>query len=247
MLKEERQRRLLDLLRDEGRLVAAELPDRLGVSGHTIRRDLEELAEAGALRRVHGGAMPRSPVAPTYAGREEQSVEGKRAVARAAAAMLEPGQVAIVDGGTTALELVEHLPPATFVTHSPLVAAALARRGATDVVLIGGTLDAGPMVAVGAETARAYGQITADVCFLGLWSLHAEVGISGRYREEAEIRRLLVERADRVVGLASRDKLGTVSNFVSAPATALTHLATEPGTPETLLAPFRELGIRVLS
>jgi DeoR/GlpR family transcriptional regulator of sugar metabolism len=244
VLKEERQRRILDLLREEGRLIAADLPGRLGVSGHTVRRDLEELSEAGALRRVHGGAVPRSAVAPTYDERATQSVAGKEAVARAAASLLRPGEVAIVDGGTTALALAELLPPATFVTHSPLVAAALARRG--DVVLLGGTLDPGPMVAVGAETVRAYGRVTADVCFLGIWSLHAHAGITGRYREEAEVRRVMVERADRVVGLTTRDKLGTVSAFASAPATALTHLAVEPGTPEELLAPFRELGIAVV-
>jgi DeoR/GlpR family transcriptional regulator of sugar metabolism len=249
VLKEERQRRILDVLAAEGRLVAADLPGRLDVSGYTVRRDLEELAEAGLLRRVHGGAVPRSPVAATYAEREEQSIEGKRAAARAAATLLEPGQVAIVDGGTTALALVEEIPAShrgTFVTHSPLVAAALARRDGADVVLVGGALDPGPMVAVGAETVGAYRRITADVCFLGVWSLHAEAGISGRYHEEAEVRRVLVERADRVVGLASRDKLGTVSAFASAPATALTHLATEPGVPEELLSPFRELGIAVV-
>ena len=247
MLKEERHGRILDLLRQEGRLVAAELPGRLGVSGHTVRRDLEELAEAGALRRVHGGAVPRSPVAPTYEERATQSVAGKQAVARAAASLLRPGQVAIVDGGTTALALAERLPPATFVTHSPLVAAALARRERPDIVMLGGTLDPGPMVAVGAETIRGYERVTADVCFLGVWSLHVDAGITGRYREEAEVRRVMVERADRVVGLTTRDKLGTVSAFASAPASALTHLAVEPGTPDELLAPFRELGIAIVS
>ena len=57
----------------------------------------------------------------------------------------------------------------------------------------------------------------------------------------------MVERADRVVGLTTRDKLGTVSAFASAPAAALTHLAIEPGTPEELLTPFRELGIAIVS
>ena len=102
------------------------------------------------------------------------------------------------------------------------------------------------MVAVGAETIRAYERVTADVCFLGVWSLHVDAGITGRYREEAEVRRVMVERADRVVGLTTRDKLGTVSAFASAPASALTHLAVEPGTPEELLAPFRELGIAIV-
>jgi DeoR/GlpR family transcriptional regulator of sugar metabolism len=247
-LKEERQRRILDVLDGEGRVVAAQLPALLDVSGHTVRRDLEELAEAGLLRRVHGGAIPRSSVARTYAEREEQSIEGKIGVARAAARLLERGQVAIVDGGTTALRLVDHIAPdhaGTFVTHSPLVAAALARRGARDVVLVGGTLDPAAMVAVGADTIRAYERITADVCFLGIWSLHPDAGITGPYHEEAEVRRVLLERADRVVGLASRDKLGTVSAFASGPATALTDLATEPDVPDELLAPFRDLGLAI--
>jgi DeoR/GlpR family transcriptional regulator of sugar metabolism len=248
-LKEERQRRILDVLDGEGRVVAAQLPALLDVSGHTVRRDLEELAEAGLLRRVHGGAIARSHVARTYAEREEQSVAGKIGAARAAAGLLEPGQVAIIDGGTTALHLVDNIAPdhrGTFVTHSPLVAAALARRGATAVVLVGGMLDPGPMVAVGADTIRAYQRITADVCFLGIWSLHDAAGITGPYHEEAEVRRVLLDRADRVVGLASRDKLGTVSAFASGPADALTHLATEPETPAELLAPFRELGLAIV-
>ena len=112
--------------------------------------------------------------------------------------------------------------------------------------MIGGTLDARAMVCVGAQTIEAYGRITADVCFLGIWSIHATAGISSGYYEEAELRRVLVQRADRVVGLASRDKLGTTAQFGIAPATALTHLATEPDVPAELLEPFAELGLRVV-
>jgi DeoR/GlpR family transcriptional regulator of sugar metabolism len=57
---------------------------------------------------------------------------------------------------------------------------------------------------------------------------------------------VLVGCADRVVGLASREKLGTAAAFAIAPASALTHLATEPGLPEAVLTPFRELGLHVL-
>lgn len=250
MLKEERQAQILDLLRSEGRVVASELPERIGVSGHTIRRDLAELSESGHLQRVHGGAVARSQVGTTYARRQRQELPGKLAVAQAAATLLAPDAIAIVDGGTTALQLVEAMPAdqrGTAVTHSPLVAAALAReRPAVEVVLLGGTLDARAMVAVGAETIRAYGTITADVCFLGVWSVDPLAGITSRYREEAEVRRVMVQRADRVVGLASRDKLNTVAAFQSAPATALTHLATEPDVPDDQLAPFRELGIEIV-
>jgi DeoR/GlpR family transcriptional regulator of sugar metabolism len=249
MLKQERHRRILELLQSEGRLVAAELPGVLGVSGHTIRRDLDELAEARSLQRVHGGALARSPVAATYEDRQTQAVAGKIATARAAASLLAPGQVVILDGGSTALHLVDAIPAGhtgTFVTHSPPVAAALARHPGLEIVTVGGTLDPRAMVAVGATAVKSFRRVNADVCFLGVWALHPTGGISTAYYEEAEVRRVLVGCADRVVGLASREKLGTAAAFTIAPASALTHLATEPGVPEAILAPFRELGLHVL-
>jgi DeoR/GlpR family transcriptional regulator of sugar metabolism len=248
MLKEERQDRILDILAAQGRVVATELQEALAVSGYTIRRDLDELARAGRLQRVHGGALARSTVARTYEGRQTQGVEGKIATARAAATLLEPGQVAIVDGGSTALHFVDAIPAGhtgTCITHSPPVATALARRPGLQVVLIGGTLDPHAMVAVGAQAIQALQRVTADICFLGVWSLHPSGGLTNGYYEEAEVRAVMVERADRVVALASREKLGTVAPFAVAPATALTDLATEPDLPGELLAPYAELGIRI--
>ena len=137
--------------------------------------------------------------------------------------------------------------PARFVTHSPPVAAALGRRPGCEVLVIGGTLDPRAMVAIGARALDGYRAVTADLLFLGVWALDAEHGITSGYHEEAEVRRVMLERADRAVGLASRDKLGTVAPFAVAPATALTHLATEPGVPRELLAPFEDLGLRVVA
>ena len=110
--------------------------------------------------------------------------------------------------------------------------------------MVGGTLDARAMVCVGAQTIEAYSRITADVCSSGIWSIHATAGISSGYYEEAELRRVLVNRADRVVGLASRDKLGTDGAVRDRSATALTHLATEPDVPAERLDPFAELGMK---
>jgi DeoR/GlpR family transcriptional regulator of sugar metabolism len=248
LLKGERHARILDRLAATGRIVAADLEAELGVSGYTIRRDLDELASAGRLHRVHGGALPRSPVGRTYEERRGQEVAGKQAVARAAVQVLEPGQVVVLDGGSTALAVAEAIPEAwegTVVTHAPPVAAALSRVPGAEVVVVGGVLDRRAMVCTGAVTVAAYRLILADVCFLGVWSLHPEHGITQAYPEEAEVRRVLVERADRVVGLCSRDKLGAVAPFAVAPATALTDLATEPNVPAEVLAPYAELGISV--
>jgi DeoR/GlpR family transcriptional regulator of sugar metabolism len=183
-------------------------------------------------------------VATTYEGRSEQALPGKLATAKAAAALMRAGDVAIVDGGSTALALAEEIAvDGTFITHSPPVATALARKG-VEVVLIGGTLDPRAMVATGAKTVAGYAGVTADVLFLGVWALHPEQGISGGYFEESEVRRTLLERADRVVGLATREKLNTVAPFPVGPASALTHLATDAPANDT--APFEELGLTVV-
>ncbi len=111
-------------------------------------------------------------------------------------------------------------------------------------MLIGGTIDPRALVATGAAAIDAYAKVAADVLFLGVWALHPEHGISGGYFEESELRRALLDRADRVVGLASREKLNTIAPFHVGPATTLTHLATDAPTAAT--APYEELGVTVV-
>jgi DeoR/GlpR family transcriptional regulator of sugar metabolism len=238
VLKQERQRRIVELVDAEGRAVATELSKRLGVSGYTVRRDLDELAETGRITRVHGGALSTTPT--SYQARQSHALPGKIATARAAARVLQPDQTVILDGGSTALLLAEHVHGITAITHSPPVATALATHN--EVILIGGTLDPRALVATGVSTVAAYNDITADVLFLGVWAIDAKHGLSGGYREESEVRRAMLERATIVVGLADATKLGTVAPFRYAAATALTHLATD-GTDTT---EYEDLGIEIL-
>src|SRR5512145_2673749 len=110
-LSVERREQILQLLRDDGRIVAADLPDRLGVSLDTVRRDLDELAAAGSLRRVRGGALPPSPSSPRFVDRTDEDVAEKRAIADAAIAKLvKPGMLIALGGGTTVREVAPRLP-----------------------------------------------------------------------------------------------------------------------------------------
>ena len=249
MFKEERQGRILEMLRLKGKVMATELSRELGVSEDTVRRDLRELAEVGKLWRVHGGALPRSGASPEYETRKREALSDKEAVARAAVGLLEPGQVVIMDGGTTMLQVVKRLPPdhdSTIVTSSATVAVALAEHPGVEVVLIGGTLNKADLMAVGAETVEAFSSINADVCLLAPWSLHPEVGISYPNFEGVHVKRAMIGSANRVVALASADKLGTASSFVVAPAGVLTHIATQGNAPQEILEAFRKLGVEVL-
>src|SRR5262245_23297707 len=120
LLKSQRHLRILELLRVSGQVHATALGEAFGVSNYTVRRDLDELSEAGLLKRVHGGAVLASHVPRTYDERKESAVREKKLSARAAASLLKADDVAIIDGGSTAATLIEALPqgfPATFITH----------------------------------------------------------------------------------------------------------------------------------
>ena len=158
MLTSQRKQYILDVLRRDGQVIAKQVSQALDLSEDTIRRDLRELAAEGLLQRVHGGALPASPAIVDFAGREELSVGGKRAIGRAAAHMIRDGQVVFVDGGTTAVQLARQLPRAlraTVVTHSARIAVELVDHPTVEVILIGGRLFKHSIVSVGAAALEA--------------------------------------------------------------------------------------------
>ena len=248
MLTSERKRLILDRLGRDGRVVAKAVSQELGLSEDTIRRDLRELAAEGKLQRVHGGALPASPGIADFATREAIATEGKRAIGRAGAAMIEDGQVVILDGGTTAQQLARQLRPglrATIVTHSPSTAMALMPHQGVEVIIIGGRLFRHSIVTVGAIAAEAIQRIRADLYFLGVTGIHAEAGLTTGDIEEAAIKRALMAQAAETIALASSEKIGAVSPFLVAPVTALAGMIVESGLPEERLEPLAAAGMAV--
>ena len=110
MLTTQRKKAILELLTRDGQVLAAPLAATFGVSEDTIRRDLREMAADGLLQRVHGGALPASSAVAPFSTRRTLESLGKSAIGMAAAAMIVPGQIVMIDGGTTSAELVRHLP-----------------------------------------------------------------------------------------------------------------------------------------
>lgn len=249
MLTAERRQHILATLRRDGKVLASELSGALGVSEDTIRRDLRELSDAGLLQRVHGGALPRSPADASYIARQSQAPSAKAAIAQAAVQLLRPGQVILLDGGTTTLQVAQQLPidlRATIVTNSPPIAVALAEHPEVEVIVIGGRLYKHSHVTIGAATIEALGAIHADICLLGVCSLHPEIGISVPQFEEAHVKRAMIAGAAEVVALASAEKLGTAAPYIVGPLSDLTHLVTERAVSDDLLAPYRAQGITVV-
>jgi DeoR/GlpR family transcriptional regulator of sugar metabolism len=249
MLARQRKALIVEKLRRDGQVVAKLLSQEFGLSEDTIRKDLRELAQEGRLQRVHGGALPSSPAVADYAGRQQLATGGKIAIGRAAARMVQPGQVVMLDGGTTALQVARHLRSelrATVVTHSPTIAVALVEHPGVEVILIGGQLFKHSIVAVGAATVEALARIRADLYFMGVTGIHPDAGLSTGDLEEAHVKRALLHSAADTIVLASAEKLNTASPFVIAPLTAISGLIVERDTPADATVPYERLGLTIM-
>jgi DeoR/GlpR family transcriptional regulator of sugar metabolism len=248
VLTEERRRVILDGLQRDGRVVASELSAAFDVSIDTIRRDLRDLAEAGLLRRVHGGALPAAVGAAPYAERLEQATDVKAAIAQATSRLFRDGQVILLDAGTTTLEVARRLPPeldATVITNSPPVALALAEHPRIEVNVLGGSLAKDAKALVGAATVEALRSVRADILVLGVCSLHPEFGITVVELEESYVKKAMIANAAEVVAVSSAEKLGSAAPYVIAPIEELTYLVTEAAEADRL-DPYRAVGVEVV-
>jgi len=248
MLKEERQRYIVDKLRVEGKVLASELCESLHVSEDTVRRDLRDLFEMGMIQRVHGGALLRSST-ENYTARQQQNVSAKDEIARAAVQLVHNGQVIIMDGGTTTYRVAQRFPSdlrATIITNSTPIATLLGEHANVEVLLLGGKLYKPSLVTTGIETIEALRMFKADLCMLGICSLHLDVGISIPNMEELYIKKAMIASAAEVVALASGEKIDTAVPYVVGSLKELTYLVTDSSVSDQTLAPYRNLGITIL-
>ena len=249
MLTSQRKKAILKTLARDGQVLARQLSETFGVSEDTVRRDLRELAGEGLLQRVHGGALPASTAVAPFAERRGLESTAKRAIATAAAAMIETGQVVIIDGGTTSAELIRQIPhdlSATVVTHSPSVAVGLVDHPLIEVIVIGGRLFKHSIVTVGAAAVEAMSHIQADIYFMGVTGVHPTAGLSTGNFEEAFVKRALVARAAETVVLASSDKINAASQYVIGGITLAQTIIVERETEPALTKPLEDAGITIV-
>jgi DeoR/GlpR family transcriptional regulator of sugar metabolism len=248
MLTTHRKQQILAILKQSGQVIAKDVSLSMGVSEDTIRRDLRELAQEGLLQRVHGGALPASPAVADFAGRELLTPDGKVAIGRAAASMIQPGQVVILDGGTTARQVARHVPlelKATIVTHSPTIALELINHQNIEVILIGGRLFKHSVVAVGAAAIEAIAHIHADMYFMGVTGIHPKTGLTTGDFEEAAVKRALSHAAAETIVLASSEKLNAASPYAVVSLDEISGIITERAADPALTQPYEKLKITV--
>ncbi|MFF0548800.1 DeoR/GlpR family DNA-binding transcription regulator [Streptomyces sp. NPDC004311] len=257
MTRKERWQTLLDLLVERGALEVEAAAGTLGVSAATVRRDLDLLAEQQLLVRTRGGAVPHgvSYELPLRYRTSRRAAEKGR-ISEAVAALVTPGEVVGLTGGTTTTEVARALagrpdlaqgaPALTVVTNALNIAGELVIRPQFKIVLTGGVARPQSYELTGPLAEQVLGQLTVDTAVLGVDGFDPRDGAATRHEDEASVNRLLCERARRVVVAADSGKLGVRAFARICAPEAVDVLVTDTGLPPEAARRFEESGVEVL-
>ncbi|TWD48238.1 DeoR family transcriptional regulator [Agrobacterium vitis] len=248
MLTSQRKSLILSRLQRDGRVLAKDIASELEVSEDTIRRDMRDMAAAGLLSRVHGGALPISPDLPDFSTRKSFATAEKRALAARAVSLIQPQQMIFLDGGTTNAEIARLLPQnfgLTIITHSPTIAMELENRSDIEVILIGGRLYRHSMVAVGALASEAISRLRPNLFFLGATALHPQHGATTGDAEEAAIKRLITSISAETWLCLTADKLDMLSPCQIVPLSGLSGVIVKDVGEERLIS-YRQTGLEIM-
>jgi len=251
VLPAERRARILDSLRGTRVVSTEDLAQSLSVSGETIRRDLAGLERQGLLARVHGGAALGSVPAgeeASFAERAASGSEAKERIGRAAAALVEPGQLIVIDVGTTAARVARALPMdlvATVATCSLLAAIELAERPNLEILVCGGRLRGGDLALSNTVAQAFFADLNPDIAFLGSGGVDAR-GVTDFHFDEAMVRKTIVKNAAASYILADSTKFDRLARHRVAGWDTLAGLITDQEPPTSIRSSISEAGGRIL-
>lgn len=247
----ERHQLILRQLELDGRVYVSELSGRTGVSEMTIRRDLEALEQSGALSRVHGGAVPSQSQSyePPFAARSTRNVEAKQRIGRAAAALLHDGETAILDAGTTTLEIARALRGRRnlrLLALSLHIADLLVDEPGLTVMVAGGIARPGERSLIGSLAERAFKDLSFDTLFLTVGGVDLQHGLSEYNLDDAAVKRAAFASSRRRIAVADASKLGKAAFARIAAIDELDVLVTDSDASPAFLDEIRNAGVEVV-
>ncbi len=251
LLKEERLRMTLEALREQGKVTVPELSSLFGVSEITIRRDLNELAQQGLVRRAHGGAVfpVEAPPEPPVIQRMQENRDLKIRIARAVARLINPGDTIFLSSGSTTTYVARQLVDRknlTVVTNSISVATELAIAEGITVVVLGGMLRASELSMVGHITEQALREVRIDKVIIGMRAVSPQAGLTNDYLPEVMTDRAILQVASEIILAVDHTKLGKTASAYVASIDRITKLVTNREADPALLAQIRQMGIEVI-
>ena len=249
MLKEQRQELILERITRDSRVYVTTLSDELGVSDDTVRRDIAELEQKGLLTKVHGGAIARSGISIEFTERLGTDIAMKRNLVGKLVPLFKNGDVLLIDGGTTNLELVKALPDdlhLVVVTNSIPIAAELSPRRNIETTMLGGTIIGPSQVTAGIIAYRALENIYPDWTIVGVSDIHPVKGLMTTIQEEALMKRSFIEQGGKRVVIATSNKLNTADHYRFGSLSEIDYLLVEDDRRQEILAEWPRLRYTLL-
>lgn len=246
----ERARLIAEEVLQHASVRVVDLVERFGVSGETIRRDLELLERQGLVRRVYGGAVDarQNPV-QLYHSRKRHRIAAKRAIGGLAATLVQDGETLIVDVGTTALSFAMQLfekKRLTVITPSLQVALLLKRNSDARVILTGGDLESDEAYLTGPIAEEVFQRFHANRAFVAAGGLSFDRGLTDYSDAEVQVRKVMLQSASQIIGLVDSSKMGVRATSVIADITALDVMVTDSAISTEMKRGIEQLGVEVL-
>jgi DeoR family fructose operon transcriptional repressor len=249
----ERQEKILGQLRFSGSVSVDELTELLKVSPATIRRDLEQLEQQNSLKRTYGGAIDLLKVGyePPFLERMQNSPSEKKAIAWAASRLIEPGDIVAIDAGTTTTETAKNLldkKPLTIITPSLAVAQVFSAADSDEIMVVmpGGIYRGKTQSLVGTECVDGLKNYHYDKAILSCQAINPERGSMNTNMLALEAKKTIVNSSTKVIIVADHTKFYSSGLATTAPCDKIDVIVTDWKTPESILAPFRSLGIEII-
>jgi DeoR/GlpR family transcriptional regulator of sugar metabolism len=248
-LPAQRQSEVVRLLEIKGQMSVSEISDYFDISEDTVRRDLDALAQKGALTRTHGGAVTITALVhrdSPFLQRLNTRTAEKQRIAKAAAALISGGETLLINGGSTtrlfAAELNQQY--LTVVTNNLSVPGVLSTELIRDVYVMGGQFRSEAQVTIGPILAAGT-QISVDSAIIGVGGITAREGLTTTVLEEASMIAAMMA-ARRTIVLADSSKLGKHSFAQIAGLSAMQILVTDAEPAEELAAALKEAGVQLV-
>lgn len=241
-------------VRERSSMTIAQLSEAFGVAEITIRRDLDELSEAGYLERIWGGVRAKSAsmMEPPVMQRQKANIAEKRAIAQEAVNLIEDGDLICLYMGTTTLELARLIGQKAWanlqvVTNGLPILTELLRVPGIQLLCIGGMVNADEMAFNGVLTEQFVANVHIQKLFIGCRGIDAQHGVTNAVTAEKELGtiRTFVQSSHEVILLADHSKFGRVYFMQTFPLDAIHHLVTDDGVPPDTLDLIRKQGIAV--
>ncbi len=245
----ERRQQILTTLEAAGQLSVAELSGHFEVSEVTIRQDLQALHDQGLLLRTRGGALSTDALPEfSFDVRQQQQAAEKVRIGQAAAGLVQPGDTIILDASTTAQAIIPFLKKIselTVITNSLRMAMSLLDSPQIQVILPGGNLRRESISLVGHPRDDVLETLNVRLGFFGARGLTLEEGLTDVNLSEVAMKRAMVARCRRVVGVLAAGKWGNVAAATFAHWDEVDVIISDDKAPLPLVTQLRERAIEV--